>query len=89
MKSSRFSLSLIVFSSVAVMASPPPGKATFATVTGSVRDNKGNPVVGALIHLYEKEREGHSRNEKRPPMAVSLQLSPWPVWNQGHRCRVQ
>jgi hypothetical protein len=54
-RAAGFLLSLIVFSSVAVFASPPPGKATFATVTGSVRDNKGNPVSGALISFV---REG-------------------------------
>src|SRR5438552_2488239 len=48
-------LSLVVFSSVAAMASPPPGKGALATVTGSVRDNKGNPVAGALISFV---REG-------------------------------
>ena len=50
-----FLLSLIVLCSATSFGSPPPGKNTFATITGSVKDNKGNPVSGALISFV---REG-------------------------------
>jgi hypothetical protein len=55
-----FSLSLILFSAAAAFSDPstPPNKGMVATITGSVRDNKGSPVAGALVSLI---REGTSK----------------------------
>src|SRR6185369_10676906 len=36
-------------------------KSSLATITGSVRDNKGNPLAGALVYLL---REGARKNTK-------------------------
>ncbi len=48
-------LSLVVFSALFSFAAPPTlaGKATLATITGSVKDNAGNPLSGALISLLK------------------------------------
>jgi Carboxypeptidase regulatory-like domain/TonB dependent receptor-like, beta-barrel len=48
-----FGLSLLLLSAVTGLGSPPtpPGKGTLATITGSVKDNKGNPLAGALVSL--------------------------------------
>jgi hypothetical protein len=56
-KALGFSLSLIILSAVPAFgtASTPSGKGSLATITGSVKDDKGNPVAGALISLL---REG-------------------------------
>jgi len=49
-------LSLLAFAVLAIntQAGSPKGS-TLATITGSVRDNKGNPLAGALVYLV---REG-------------------------------
>ncbi len=55
---SRFCALAIVIAAVsAANAAPPNGKGTrgLATITGSVRDNKGAPLAGALVQLI---REG-------------------------------
>ena len=58
-KALRASLTLLVISAVCGGASAPlalgNGRAAYGTVTGSVRDNKGNPLAGAVISLV---REG-------------------------------
>jgi hypothetical protein len=47
-----FGLFLLLLSAVTALGSPPPpGKASLATITGSVKDNKGNPLAGALVSL--------------------------------------
>ncbi len=48
-------LSLVVFSALFSFAAPPTiaGKAALATITGSVKDNEGNPLSGALISLLK------------------------------------
>lgn len=52
-----FSLPLILFCAAVAISYPstPPNKGTVATITGSVKDNKGSPVAGALVSLI---REG-------------------------------
>jgi len=56
------SLSLLVLTALAVDAQAvTPGKATMATITGTVRDNKGNPLAGALVTLL---REGAKQTSK-------------------------
>jgi hypothetical protein len=55
-KALGFSLSLIILSAASAYgASPPPAKGTLATITGSVKDDQGKPIAGALISLL---REG-------------------------------
>jgi hypothetical protein len=49
------SLSLFVFTAFAVTEAYAATRSRMATITGSVRDNKGNPLAGALITLL---REG-------------------------------
>ena len=51
------SLSLLAVTALAVTSTTAatPGKSGLATITGSVRDNKGNPLAGALVSLL---REG-------------------------------
>ena len=46
-------LTLVVFSSLLAFETPTvsASKRTLATIRGSVTDNKGNPVAGALISL--------------------------------------
>jgi Carboxypeptidase regulatory-like domain len=58
-----FSLSLLVFTAIAVSETQAVGssKGSLATITGSVRDNKGNPLVGALVSLV---REGSKQSPK-------------------------
>lgn len=47
-------LSLVVFSALFSFAALPlAGKTTLATITGSVKDNAGNPLSGALISLIK------------------------------------
>lgn len=53
------SLSLLVFAAIAV--SDTHAKGGLATVTGTVRDNKGNPLAGALVSLL---REGSKQSPK-------------------------
>ena len=56
------SLSLLVLTALAVdTQAVTPGKATMATITGTVRDNKGNPLAGALVTLL---REGAKQTSK-------------------------
>jgi hypothetical protein len=58
-----FSLSLLVFTAIAVTETQAVGsnKGGLATITGSVRDNKGNPLAGALVSLL---REGSKQIPK-------------------------
>jgi hypothetical protein len=58
-----FSLSLLVFTALAVSETQAVGanKGGLATVTGSVLDNKGNPLAGALVSLL---REGSKQSPK-------------------------
>ena len=53
-------LSLIVFSVLFSFAAPPTlaGRVPLATITGSVRDNEGNPLSGALISLLKEGANG-------------------------------
>jgi Carboxypeptidase regulatory-like domain len=53
-------LSLVVFSAVLSFGASPAlaGKAAFATITGSVKDNAGNPLSGALISLIKDGATG-------------------------------
>ncbi len=48
-------LSLVVFSTLCSVAAPPAlaGKVALATITGSVKDNDGNPLSGALISVLK------------------------------------
>lgn len=48
-------LSFVVFSALFSFAAPPTlaGKAALATITGSVKDNEGNPLSGALVSLLK------------------------------------
>jgi hypothetical protein len=57
------SLSLLAFTAFAIgeAQAAAPNKAALATITGSVRDNKGNPLAGALVFLL---REGSKRTAK-------------------------
>jgi Carboxypeptidase regulatory-like domain len=60
-------LSLVVFSTLFSLAAPPTfaGKAALATITGSVKDNAGNPLSGALISLIKDGANGvvkHTRS---------------------------
>ena len=56
------SLSLIAFTAFALDARAGTSKASsLATITGSVRDNKGNPLAGALVSLV---REGRRQTTK-------------------------
>jgi Carboxypeptidase regulatory-like domain len=59
-KALGFGLSLLMVSAVVALGSPPtpPGKGTLATIAGSVKDNKGNPLAGALVSLV---REGATK----------------------------
>src|SRR5215470_17191592 len=52
------SLSLIAFTALALdaRAGTPKGP-SLATITGSVRDNKGNPLAGALVSLVREGRK--------------------------------
>src|SRR3982751_1681169 len=50
-----FSLSLFVVAMLAAFNTPAASPRALATITGSVRDNKGNPLAGALVSLL---REG-------------------------------
>ena len=58
-----FSLSLLVFTAIAASDTQAVGssKGALATITGSVRDNKGNPLAGALVSLL---REGSKQSPK-------------------------
>jgi len=52
------SLSLIAFSALALDArAASPKASSLATITGSVRDNKGNPLAGALVSLVREGRK--------------------------------
>src|SRR5262245_58776831 len=54
-----FGLSLLVMTTwFSLNASAAPPNRPLATITGSVRDNKGNPVAGALVTLF---RDGVKR----------------------------
>jgi hypothetical protein len=56
------SLSLIAFTALALDArAGTPKASSLATITGSVRDNKGNPLAGALVSLV---REGRRQTTK-------------------------
>src|SRR4051794_744735 len=44
-------LAIVVAAVSAVSATPPRGNRGLATVTGTVRDNKGMPLAGALVQL--------------------------------------
>jgi hypothetical protein len=56
-------LSLVVFSALLSFAAPPAlaGKAAVATITGSVKDNEGNPLRGALVSLLKDGANGVSK----------------------------
>jgi Carboxypeptidase regulatory-like domain len=41
-----------------------PGKGSFATITGSVNDSKGNPVAGALVTLLKEGAKGIAKEVK-------------------------
>ena len=57
-----FGLSLVVFAALLSFAPPAlAGKAALATITGSVRDNQGNPLPGALISLIKDGASGVSK----------------------------
>ncbi|CAN5821517.1 hypothetical protein BH18ACI4_BH18ACI4_17990 [soil metagenome] len=53
-------LNLIFFSALFSLTAPPTlaGKAGLATITGSVKDNEGNPLSGALISLLRDGATG-------------------------------
>ena len=55
-----YSMSLILICGAVAFSYPatPPNKGTLATITGSVKDNKGSPVAGALVSLI---REGANK----------------------------
>jgi len=56
------SLSLIAFTALALDArAGSPRSSSLATITGSVRDNKGNPLAGALVSLI---RQGSRQTTK-------------------------
>lgn len=56
------SLSLLALTALAINAeAASPKGSSLATITGSVRDNKGNPLAGALISLV---REGSKQSPK-------------------------
>jgi hypothetical protein len=56
------SLSLLTVAALAINAQAATAKgSSLATITGSVRDNKGNPLAGALVSLV---REGSKRTAK-------------------------
>ncbi len=52
------SLPLVLLFAAVAFANPSSNKGTVATITGSVRDNKGSPVAGALVSLI---REGANK----------------------------
>lgn len=57
-----FSLSLLVFTAIAVSDTHTvSARGSLATITGTVRDNKGNPLAGALVSLL---REGSKQSPK-------------------------
>jgi len=60
-----FSLSLSLLTLTALVVSNAeavtPGRTSLATITGTVRDNKGNPLAGALVSLL---REGAKQTTK-------------------------
>ncbi|MEP6635086.1 MAG: carboxypeptidase-like regulatory domain-containing protein [Acidobacteriota bacterium] len=49
-------LSLVLFAAMFVVSAPRAfaGKGSLATITGSVRDDKGNPLAGALVSLLKE-----------------------------------
>jgi carboxypeptidase family protein len=53
-------LSLVIFLALFSFAAPPTlaGKGALATITGSVKDNAGNPLSGALISLIKDGANG-------------------------------
>src|SRR5215510_4506967 len=46
-------VALVSLTASLAQAVPPPGK-SLGTITGTVRDNKGNPLVGALVSLLNE-----------------------------------
>ena len=67
-------LALVLAFAVAVNATPPNGRGSrgLATVTGTVRDNKGTPLAGALIQLI---REGAKQAIKQTYTAADGSFS--------------
>lgn len=65
-KALGLSLSFLVLSTALVVQNDAatPSKSTLATITGSVKDNKGNPLAGALVSLL-KEGVKHVVKEAR------------------------
>jgi hypothetical protein len=70
----RFSTSLVVLAIVLSMTTPARGKGVrgLATITGTVRDNKGMPLAGALIQLI---REGANQLVKETYTAADGSFS--------------
>src|SRR3982751_784472 len=59
-KALRVGLSLLALSALCVASAPQAlglGSARLGTITGTVRDNKGNPLAGALISLLREGAE--------------------------------
>jgi hypothetical protein len=73
MKTSKVCVLAIILAAVsAVNAVPPKSSRGLATITGTVRDNKGGPLAGALVQLI---REGASRIVKQTYTAADGSFS--------------
>jgi hypothetical protein len=70
----RFSAPLVILAVVLSMAAPAQGKGVrgLATITGTVRDNKGMPLAGAVIQLI---REGANQLVKQTRTATDGSFS--------------
>lgn len=70
----QFSLPLALTIALAMLATPAFGKGTrgLATITGTVRDNKGTPLAGAVIQLI---REGANQIVKQTRTAADGSFS--------------
>ena len=69
-KAIGFGLSLLVLTSVCALetGAATSSKGTLATIAGTVRDNKGNPLAGALVSLL-REGAKHTVKEARTDAA--------------------
>src|SRR5256884_7839817 len=70
----KFSTPLVVLAVVLTMTTSTPGKGVrgLATITGTVRDNKGLPLAGAMIQLI---REGANQLVKQTYTATDGSFS--------------